>query len=231
MQRIAASLLLGFALPYAALASDAGAVHATQQVYTYAIELGADGRVTDVSAHGPVPGTAGDALAREARGWVFSPGASGDAAGTRTYLRVVVDESADGSWRVVSATTGPALAAMTPPAYPMRDQLAGHEGMVVLRLQVGADGRVQDTDVHAATGSVSRAMAQSAEEAARAWRFSPEQVAGRAVPSTLLWPVCYLGPASPVSACSWTGPDAQRFSSKTVLPLDPSVTVNWTAAR
>ncbi len=229
MQRISISLLLGLALPCAALASDAEP--ATQQVYTYAIELGADGRVADVSAHGPVPGTAGDALAREARGWVFSPGASGDAAGTRTYLRVVVDESADGSWRVVSATTGPALAAMTPPGYPVRDQLAGHEGMVVLRLQVGADGRVQDTDVHAATGSVSKAMARMAEEAARTWRFSPEQVAGQAVPSTLLWPVCYLGPASPVSACSWTGPDAQRFSSKTVQPIDPSVTVNWTAAR
>ena len=229
MQRISISLLLGLALPCAALASDAEP--ATQQVYTYAIELGADGRVADVSAHGPVAGTAGDALAREARGWVFSPGASGDAAGTRTYLRVVVDESADGSWRVVSATTGPALAAMTPPGYPVRDQLAGHEGMVVLRLQVGADGSVQDTDVHAATGSVSKAMARMAEEAARTWRFSPEQVAGQAVPSTLLWPVCYLGPASPVSACSWTGPDAQRFSSKSVLPIDPTVTVNWTAAR
>src|SRR5690606_36216471 len=130
---------------------------ATQQIYTYAVDLGADGRVVDVSAHGPVPGAAGEALARQARGWVFSPGASGDAADTRTYLRVVVDESADGSWRVASATTGPALAAMTPPAYPVRDQLAGHEGMVVLRLEVAADGSVRDAGVHAATGTVSKA--------------------------------------------------------------------------
>lgn len=94
--------------------------------------------------------------------------------------------------------------------------------MVVLRLRVEADGRVRDADVHAATGSVSRAMARAAEDASRGWRFLPEEVAGRPVRSTLLWPVCYLGPNSPVSACSWTGPDAQRFSSKTVLPLDPA---------
>ena len=229
MQRTPVALLLALMLPVAAQASPAGV--AVQHVYTYAVDLDSDGHVASVSAHGPVPGAAGDALAGEARGWVFRPGPSGEGAPARTFLRVVVDESTDGSWRVVSATTGPALAAMTPPDYPVRDQLAGHEGMVVLRLQVDADGRVRDADVHAASGSVSRAMAQAAEDASRHWRFSPEEVAGRPVPSTLLWPVCYLGPTSPVSACSWTGPDAQRFSSKTVLPLDPGVTVTWTAAR
>lgn len=132
---------------------------------------------------------------------------------------------------MVSATTGPALAALTAPEYPMRDQLAGHEGMVVLRLQVGSDGGVQSTDVHVATGTVSQAMATAAKAASREWRFAPEQVAGQAVPSTLLWPVCYLGPHSSPSACSWTGPDALRFSSKSVLPLNPKVTVIHTAAR
>lgn len=229
MQTTPTAVLLALALPAMALASDAG--EPVQQVYTYAVDLDADGRVAGISPHGAMPGVAGDALAREARGWVFTPGASGQDAPVRTFLRVVVDEPAGGGWRVVSASTGPALAAMTPPDYPLRDQLAGHEGMVVLRLQVGADGLVREADVHAATGSVSRAMAYAAEEASRDWRFSPEEVAGRAVASTLLWPVCYLGPSSPLSACSWTGPDAQRFSSKTVLPLDPGVTVSWTASR
>jgi TonB family protein len=120
---------------------------------------------------------------------------------------------------------------MTQPEYPMRDQLAGREGTVVLRLQVSADGTVRDVDVHAATGSVSRAMAGAAATASRQWRFAPEQVAGQPVPSTLLWPVCYLGPQSATSACNWTGPDDQRFSSKAVLPLDPNVTVSYTATR
>ena len=230
MQRIATSFLLSLALPVAALAADAPGM-STQQVYTFAVELDAEGRIDDLAAHGVQPGVNGDALAAEIRDWVFSPSDAGADASMRTFLRVVVDEAGAEGYRVVSATTGPALAAMTAPEYPMRDQLAGNEGMVVLRLDVAADGSVRGTDVHAATGSVSRAMAAAAEAAARSWRFSPEQVAGSAVASTMLWPVCYLGARSPASACSWTGPDTQRFSSKSVLPLDPNVTVSWTAAR
>ncbi|GGK09662.1 TonB family protein [Luteimonas terricola] len=229
MQRIAIPFLLSLALPFAAQASGTPAP-STQQVYTFTVELGADGRIAGIAPHGIAPGNSGDALAAEIRNWVFNPGeGAGDTA--TTFLRVVVDEAAGGGYDVVSATTGPALAAMTPPEYPMRDQLAGNEGMVVLRLEVGADGAVRASDVHVATGTVSRAMAAAAADASRQWRFSPEHVAGKAVPSTLLWPVCYLGPASNTSACSWTGPDALRFSSKTVLPLDPKVTVSYTAAR
>ena len=227
MQRIATTFLLSLALPFAAAASEPQPAQPVQQVYTFSIDLGADGRIEELAPHGTAPGAVADALAAEIRGWVFNPGESA----TRTFLRVVVDESAGGAYRVVSATTGPALAAVTAPDYPVRDQLAGNEGMVVLRLQVGADGAVQDTAVHAVTGSASRGMAEAAQAASRSWRFSPERIAGDAVPSTLLWPVCYLGPASPASACSWTGPDALRFSSKTVLPLDPKVTVTWTASR
>lgn len=231
MQRIATSLLLSLALPAAALAGN-GPAPSGQQVYTFAVDLAADGRIEGLRPHGNAPGAHGGALAGEIRGWVFEPlGDAGPGAATRTYLRVVVDEPTDGGYRVVSATTGPALAAMTVPDYPLRDQLAGREGMVVLRLEVAADGSVRDSHVHAATGSVSAGMSAAAVDASRGWRFSPEQVAGSAVASTMLWPVCYLGAASPVSACSWTGPDTQRFSSKTVLPLDPRVGVSWTAAR
>lgn len=228
MQRIALPLLLSAALPFAATAADTAA-QSTQQVHTYVVELDADGRIASLEPHGTVSGPVTSALAAEIRGWVFNSGVAADA--SRTFLRVVVDEAADGGHEVVSATTGPALAAMTPPDYPMRDQLAGHEGMVVLRLDIAADGSVQDAGVHAATGTVSRAMAAAAMAASREWRFSSEQVGGKAVASTLLWPVCYLGAHSTPAACSWTGPDAQRFSSKTVLPLQPNVTVSWTAAR
>ncbi|MEN1939646.1 TonB family protein [Luteimonas sp. MJ246] len=228
MQRIAIPLLVSVALPFAATAADT-APKSTQQVYTYAVELDADGRIASLEPHGSAPGPTTSALAAEIRDWVFNSGAADGA--SRTFLRVVVDQTAGGGHEVVSATTGPALAAMTPPEYPMRDQLAGNEGMVVLRLEVAADGSVKDADVHAATGTVSRAMADAAADASRQWRFSSEQVGGEPVASTLLWPVCYLGPWSSSSACSWTGPDAQRFSSKTVLPLRPNVTVSWTAAR
>lgn len=228
--RIAIPLLLSLALPVAGFASDAP--QSTQHVYTFAVELGVDGRLERLEPYGTMPGAAGDALSAEIRDWVFAPDAGArEGKGTRTYLRVVVDEPVQGDYRVVSATTGPALAAMTPPDYPMRDQLAGKEGMVVLRLEVSADGAVDSVDVHAATGNVTRAMAGAAATASRQWRFAPEQVAGQPVTSTLLWPVCYLGPRSAPSTCNWTGPDDQRFSSKTVLPLDPNVTVSYAAAR
>lgn len=227
--RTTIALILSLALPVAAAAS--GPAESTQHVYTFAVDLGADGRLDRLEPYGTASGTAGDALAAEIRDWVFAPDASArDGENTRTYLRVVVDEPALGGHRVVSATTGPALATMTAPQYPMRDQLAGKEGMVVLRLQVSADGSVRDADIHAATGSVTRAMAGAAATASRQWRFAPEQVAGQPVASTLLWPVCYLGPQSAPSTCNWTGPDDQRFSSKTVLPLDPKVTVSYAAA-
>lgn len=194
------AILSAVLLASPAMPSDIDPGATTQQVYTYALELDAEGHIA-----GLAPAT--------------------------TYLRVVVDQAAGGDYRVVSATTGPALAAVTAPDYPVRDQVAGNEGMVVLRLEIGEDGRVRGADVHARTGSASRAMAEAASAASREWRFTPEQVDGRAVASTLLWPVCYLGPHSPYTACSWTGPDTLRFSSKTVLPLDPNVTVTWTAAR
>src|SRR3546814_1968613 len=92
-----------------------------------------------------------------------------------------------------SDLTGPAPVALTQPDYPVRDQLAGREGMVVLKLEVGADGAVDAAVVQATTSGVSRPMASAAVEAAQQWRFAPELVAGQAVPSTMLWPVCYVG--------------------------------------
>src|SRR3546814_6256796 len=88
--------------------------------------------------------------------------------------------------------------------------------MVVLKLEVGADGAVDAAVVQATTSGVSRPMASAAVEAAQQWRFAPELVAGQAVPSTMLWPVCYVGRETSLSECSWEGPDMQRFSSKTV---------------
>lgn len=155
----------------------------------------------------------------------MQPTASSRGATTSTYLRVVTQPSvaAAAGFEVVSATTGPAPRSLTQPVFPFTDQMRGREGTVVLELTVGADGKVAQASVHDLHGGPSRAMASAALEAARGWTFSPEIVDGRAVPGRLLWPVCYLGRASSVADCSWSGPDARRLSSKTVLTLDPTV--------
>lgn len=190
-----------------------------QKVYTYAIELDSAGKVAGLSPHGFADDATSRSLDAEIRGWIFEAGP----AATTTYLRVVVAPDITGGFDVVSATTGPAPQTLVQPGYPVRDQLAGMEGAVVLKLAIGADGRVDAVAVHDVAGNVSRTMASAAATSAKTWTFSPETVGGEAVASTVLWPVCYLGAASSASACAWRGPDAQRFSSKTVLTLDPAV--------
>jgi TonB family protein len=195
-----------------------------QSVYTYAVELDADGKLLRVAPHAAAADDVGRALERDIAGWVFSPAGSGDVgAGSRTFVRVVVSPTGARGYEVVSATTGPAPETLTQPAFPVRDQLSDREGMVVLRLDVTADGRVAGARVHAVTGKVSRGMSAAAVSAAQGWTFVPEEVGGVPIAATMLWPVCYVGARSAPSACSWNGPDSVRFSSKTVLPLDPAV--------
>lgn len=210
-------LSLVAAAMFVAFVSSSAAASTAQRVYTFSIALDGDGRLQDVSPHGAIPDSTGRALAEEVRGWVFADDAAG--AASTSYLRVVVDAD-DG---VVSATTGPAPAQLGMPAYPVRDQLASRHGTVVLRLSIAADGSVDAAEVHDVHGSVSRPMAAAAVRAAQDWTFSPETVAGQPVAATMLWPVCYLGPQADAGDCVWTGPDAQRYSSQTVLAIDPAV--------
>lgn len=194
----------------------------TQSVHTWALALDADGKVASITPYGGPDDAVARALQADIGSWVFAAADAGGAP-SLTYLRVVVEAGPGAAPQVVSATTGPAPARLSQPAFPVRDQLAGREGMVVLEIDVGADGRVASAGVHATSGGVSRAMADAAVAAARDWTFATERVGDRPVASRMLWPVCYLGAGSTRAACSWVGPDAQRFSSKTVLPLDPSV--------
>ncbi len=196
---------------------------AEQRVYTYMLELDSQGRIKRLSLHG----SAGDAVSRaledDIQGWIFEPG-GGVATSTTTYLRAVVTprETAPDGFALVSVTTGPAPERLMQPAFPIRDQRAGNEGTVVMKLEIGPDGSVDRSEVHDLVGDISRSMAKAAADSTRQWRFTPEMVDGRAVASTILWPVCFLGPESSASQCAWEGPDAQRYSSKTVLTLDPA---------
>lgn len=67
------------------------------------------------------------------------------------------------------------------PPYPASEQRAEREGMVRLRLTIGADGRVKAVEKLSAT---SDAFWQASERHARArWRFRPATVDGRPVES------------------------------------------------
>lgn len=197
-----------------------------QRVYTYAIELDAAGKVGRLAPHGFVADAISGRLDGEVRDWIFEPAAAPDAAvPSTTFLRIVVAPHGDGAaddFEVVSAMTGPAPERLTQPDYPLHDQRVGREGSLVLKLEVGADGRVQSVEIHDLLGDISRKMAQGAKSSALDWRFTPETVAGKPLASTILWPVCFLGATSSTANCTWVGPDSQRFSSKTVLTLNPA---------
>ncbi len=196
-----------------------------QRVYTYALSLDAGGGVQEIVPHGFAPDAISRSLETEIGDWIFEPSAaSQDNEPTRTFLRVVVKtDNVDRGYSLVSATTGPAPLTLDQPEYPINDQKRGNEGTVVLELRVASDGTVAQASVHGVSGTASRAMAGAALAAARDWTFMPEIVDGRAVEGTLLWPVCYLGARSSVSSCAWSGPDAQRRSSRMVLTLDPAI--------
>ncbi|HLM53155.1 MAG TPA: TonB family protein [Pseudoxanthomonas sp.] len=197
-----------------------------QSVYTYALELDADGSIRQLVPHGFEADAVSRQLDREIGQWIFRA-SDAAAAPTRTFLRVVVapESTSPQGFEVVSATTGPAPQRLDQPVYPLRDQMEGNEGTVVLELEIEVDGSVSDSEIRGLVGKPSRAMANAALAASRKWTFMPESVAGVPVAGTVLWPVCYLGLRSSVSQCAWTGPDAQRLSSKTVLTIDPAVTL------
>ena len=208
----------------AAVAADGGQA-VGQRVYTYAVQIDGNGRIGQIARHGGQEDALGRELAAEARTWLFSPSTRpGDSSGAEyhTFLRLVVAPGAEpGNYELVSATTGPAPRELVLPHYPVREQRAGYEGTVVMKLAIGEDGRVLDAQVDSVHGKVSRSMVSAARRVAPQWKFVPERVDARPVSSTVLWPVCFLGAASSATECAWNGPEAQRYSSKMVLALDP----------
>ncbi len=77
-----------------------------------------------------------------------------------------------------------------PPPYPPLAIRRGAEGTVVLRVQVGADGRVADVRIERSSGH--RDLDRAAERQVRErWRFVPAQVDGRHVEAWARLPVVF----------------------------------------
>lgn len=68
------------------------------------------------------------------------------------------------------------------PKYPPEEQNAGHEGVVLLNLVIGADGVAQDITV---ARSLSAALDAAALEAVETWKFSPATKGGKPISAHL----------------------------------------------
>lgn len=75
--------------------------------------------------------------------------------------------------------TAPVAISKPAPDYPGEAVRRGETGKVVVRIEVGADGRVDEVSL--ARSSRSRSLDRAALSAARQWRFRPAQENGRPV--------------------------------------------------
>lgn len=73
-----------------------------------------------------------------------------------------------------------------PPRYPAQAQRMGHEGRVVLRVQVGVDGRPLAVEVEESSGHP--LLDEAAAAAVRAWTFEPAREGDLAVESLVRVP-------------------------------------------
>jgi protein TonB len=94
---------------------------------------------------------------------------------------------------VASAAVAPRVTAAVPvgdrcrpPCYPAEAQRRGHEGRVVLRVHVGADGRALSVEVEESSGHA--ALDEAAVAAVRGWIFEPAREGDRAVESVVRVP-------------------------------------------
>ena len=219
MNRIAIACIAALLGP-TSIQANASDTTGERQVYTYAVSLDHDGRVTALAPVGDVPPDAANVLDAQVRGWLFQPVDDNGGAEVDTWLRISTRTDSDGV-HVESATTGPAPRTMAFPDYPRAAGLRGESGVVVMRLDVDARGQVTDATVYDTGARPSRALATAARDAALSWTFDPERVNGQPVASTVLLPMCFLTGEPTPQTCSWNGTQSRRFSRHTVLTLEP----------
>ena len=196
-------------------------------LYTFQAELDAAGKLTVVTPARDASDETTLQLQHELQKWVFTPTQNGGVhASTVTFIRVnAIPASSEGGARIISATAGPAPETLRKPVYPVAAKMRGDKGVLVLELDMDAQGQVKAVVVNDMVGKISRRMAESAIAAAHSWTFRPEQVNGIAKAGRLLMPVCFVHDAAP-EACAWVGPDGQALGRDSLVALDPAIRIN-----
>lgn len=87
----------------------------------------------------------------------------------------------------IAASATPVPVQMPAPRYPAQAARRGVEGVVRVRVEVGADG--VPTDVAVVEGSGTRELDRAALDAVRRWRFRPGVANGQPVPGSVVVPI------------------------------------------
>jgi TonB family protein len=186
-------------IPVVAFAADSAPAQIRLSM-AWDVSLDAQGHVTQLS---PLPNQRADRVPQirekidgAIRGWQFVPGAiDGAPAPTQTRLSLTVEliEKGNDAYRIVvdDARTGGRMLKLVPPKYPAAAVRAHKTGMVVLRVNYDAGGKVTSASVEDDSPQTSDLLAKAAIEASATWTFSPEQVGDHGVAGTSVVPVCF----------------------------------------
>lgn len=212
-----------FCVAVIAASGSAGAKDAAEPFHlsvSWRTEIDAEGRVAQLTALPnarveKIPGIRAQ-LEAAVRTWRFVPATlNGHPAPTETTLAVRFTFEQDGaSYRVVvdDAHTGGRIGKGVPPHYPRSAVMANKTGLVLLRVDYDADGKVVSSKLDADSPKVDDRLVAAALENMGRWTFEPERVDGHGVPGTQIIPVCFrlspLGGAPPPD-CEWTPPGSR----------------------
>ena len=183
------------------------------------VKLDAQGHVTQLD---PIANARADRVPKirerieqEIRGWSFVPGAvDGVPAATDTILSttVTLQPGTGDSFRIIfdDARTGGRIGKTVFPKYPLAAVKRHETGMVVLRVDYDADGKVRSAAVDPASPASAQRLVDASLEAVRQWTFQPERVAGHGVPGSQSLPVCFslslVGSHAAIPPCEWNAP-------------------------
>ena len=231
MKRMIIACLLA-AAPCFALAKDADAPKFCTK---WLVSLDAAGHVTAIE---PTEATLVDAarvpLERAIREWRFVPGhVDGAPAPTQTILTldIALVPAGDDRFnvRIDDARTGGDLSikgTRKAPKYPPEAIQHRQQGMVVLKVDYDAEGRVVATQPATGAPDVAPSLVRSAEKAVKDWGFSPEVVGGHALAGSAFVSVCFdiVPPgARPDHGCAWTPPGAHaELRENGAFALEPA---------
>jgi len=154
-------------------------------------------------------------LEQVVREWKFIPGTvNGEPAPSVTRLNLAISvlplDADTVRLRIDSARTGGYAAKMKLPHYPSSAIKEHATGMVVLRVDYDANGKVTTVVPDPDAPKADRFLAEASIAAVKQWTFVPEFVGGHGVPGSMHMPLCfslssYPGPVK-VPACGWTPP-------------------------
>lgn len=202
-----------------AVAGSDGSAKPIRLTLTWNISLDAQGHVEHIAA---IPNPRADRvpqirerLEQEIRGWAFVSGTvDGRPAATETVLSatVTLQPAAADSFRVVfdDVRTGGRIAKAVPPKYPHASVQHHETGMVVLRVDYDADGKVRSAALDPNSPVAAQRLVSASLDAVNQWTFQPERVDGHGVPGTQSLPVCFalveVGSHPSGASCEWNPP-------------------------